>query len=96
MPKKDDKKKSKKGSVLEGDLKKEGIVAEENAFLEGEEHKETPEQLGEEMDLGEVDEDVYTEEGREKALEDDDISAEEEGFMEGAAGKGKQSPTHKH
>ena len=96
MPKKNDKVKEKKVSVLEGDLKKEGVVAEENSFLESEEHKETSEQLSEEMDLGEVDEDVYTEEGREKEVEDDEISAEEEGFMAGAEGKGRKKPAHHH
>ncbi len=88
--------KEKKVSVLSGDLKKEGVVAEENSFLDPEEHKETSEQLSEEMDLGEVDEDVYTEEGREKETEDDEISAEEEGFMAGAEGKGRKKPVHHH
>ena len=30
-----------------------------------------------------LEEDVYSEEGRESAVEDDEISAEEEGFMQG-------------
>ncbi len=36
-----------------------------------------------EEDAENLDEDIYTEEGRELAEEDDEISAEEAGFMEG-------------
>ncbi|MBI2140032.1 hypothetical protein HYU14_03850 [Candidatus Woesearchaeota archaeon] len=37
----------------------------------------------------EFDESVESEEGRESALEDDEISPEEEGFLEGAEGDGQ-------
>ena len=33
--------------------------------------------------------DVYSEEGREELVDDDEISPEEEGFMEGAEGDGQ-------
>jgi len=49
---------------------------------------ETKDEIEEEMNLLEKDEEVYSEEGREKLLEDDEISAEEEAFMQGAEGKG--------
>lgn len=46
-----------------------------------------PEKHGEdeadEMESGEKDEDIYDETGREIQREDDDISSEEEGFVEG-------------
>ena len=51
--------------------------------------EKTEEQVSEEMEHGEKNEDVYTEEGREKLVEDDEISPEEEGFMEGASGAGQ-------
>ncbi|MFQ5475190.1 MAG: hypothetical protein ACE5DM_05105 [Candidatus Nanoarchaeia archaeon] len=43
-----------------------------------------------EMETGDAEEDVYTEEGREQLVEDDEISTAEEGFMEGAEGLGQQ------
>ena len=51
--------------------------------------KETKDKQREDMDLGEKDEEVYTEVGREKLEEDDEISPSEEGFMEGAEDKGE-------
>ena len=39
--------------------------------------------------------DVYTEEGRESLVDDDEISAEEEGFMEGAEGGGQGAKCRK-
>jgi hypothetical protein len=36
-----------------------------------------------EMDMGEKDEEIYDETGRDKQLEDDEISGAEEGFVEG-------------
>jgi len=41
------------------------------------------------------DEDIYSEEGREKQVEDDEISPLEEGFMEGAEGGGKGAKCRK-
>lgn len=43
-----------------------------------------------EMEQGEREETVYDPEGREKLVEDGEISAEEEGFMEGAEDDGEQ------
>ncbi len=51
--------------------------------------EKTEEQISDEMDMGERNEDVYTEEGRENLVEDDEISPEEEGFMEGANASGQ-------
>ncbi len=55
------------------------------------EEDKRPEELEADMDMGKKDEDVYTEEGREKLVEDGEISPEEEGFMEGAEQKGEQA-----
>src|SRR3989338_9919873 len=41
------------------------------------------------IDLGDEDEDVYTEEGRKKLEENDEIAPWEEGLMEGASGIGQ-------
>ena len=43
-----------------------------------------------EMEAGEAEETVYDKEGREKLEEDDEISPEEAGFMEGAEDDGEQ------
>ena len=56
---------------------------------QGIEEEKTSEEKSEEMEHGEKNEDVYTEEGREKLVEDGEISPEEEGFMEGAAQAGQ-------
>ena len=40
------------------------------------------------MELGQNDKDLYTEEGRDEELENDEISAEEQAFMEGASDDG--------
>lgn len=52
-------------------------------------------EIREEMEIGERDEEVYDEEGREKLLENDEISPAEEGFMEGAEGGGKGAKCRK-
>ncbi len=51
--------------------------------------EESPEEKELAMELGEKDEDVYTAEGREELVEDDEVDSWEEGFMEGAEGRGK-------
>lgn len=51
--------------------------------------EESPEEKEMDMETGEKDEDVYTEGGREKLSEDDEVDAWEEGFMEGAEGRGE-------
>jgi hypothetical protein len=51
--------------------------------------EKTEEQISDEMEQGEKNEDVYSEEGREKLVEDGEISPEEEGFMEGANASGQ-------
>jgi len=62
------------------DEKEQVFPAEE----QGIEPEETSEEISEDMEHGEKDEDVYSEEGREKLVEDGEISPEEEGFMKGA------------
>ena len=51
--------------------------------------RKTSQQIKEEMDLGEADEDVYSEEGLEKLEADDELEPWEEGFMEGAKDAGQ-------
>jgi hypothetical protein len=48
----------------------------------------TSEELSEEMEHGERDEDLETDEGREKQVEEDEIEPWEEGFAEGASDEG--------
>ena len=45
--------------------------------------KKTREAIEEEMELGDKEEDIYTEEGAEVAEEDDSLTNDEEGFMKG-------------
>ena len=83
----------KKAKPLETDVdatvhtKEEDEVypAEEQGILED----ETSEEHELAMAVGDEDEDVYTEEGRKKLEEDDEIAPWEEGVMEGAAGLGQ-------
>lgn len=51
---------------------------------------ETTEEVEQQMDVGEKEEEVYSEEGREKLIEDAEIEDWEEGFMEGAEQRGEQ------
>jgi len=77
-------------TIFEGDLKKEGVVAEKDEFLESEEHKESSDEIETKMHTGEKEVDVYTEEGREELMEDDEVSPREEAFAEGATARGGQ------
>jgi len=45
--------------------------------------KKTKERIEEEIESGDKEEDIYTEEGAEVAEDDDSITNEEEGFMKG-------------
>ncbi len=54
---------------------------------EPEEHEESSDELEFEMETGEKEEDVYTEEGREKLVEGDEIDSWEAGFSEGETGE---------
>ncbi len=51
----------------------------------------TDEKIEQEMEQGKKAENVYSEEGREKLAADDEIAPFEEGFMEGAEGRGKKN-----
>lgn len=59
--------------------------AEEQGILP----KETEDEQGQAIGLGEEDEEVYSKKGRELLEEDDEIETWEEGFMEGAADAGQ-------
>ena len=56
---------------------------------QGIEPEKDSDEIKEEMEHGEKAEDVYSEEGREKLVEDGEIDPEEAGFMEGASGGGQ-------
>ncbi len=56
---------------------------------QGIEKDETSEEKKKKMEHGDEDEDVYSKEGREKLLEDDEIDPMEAGIMEGAAQAGQ-------
>ena len=77
-------------TIFEGDLKKEGVSAEKEEFLESEEHSESSDDVETKMHTGEKAVDVYSEEGREELLEEDEISPREEAFSEGATDRGSQ------
>ena len=61
----------------------EEISEEPMGFREHEEHEETPEEFEAKMHIGGAEVDMYTEEGREELMEDDEIADWEEGFAEG-------------
>jgi len=77
----------------ENNEKPKKIIPEDSKDFPAEEQgiipEKTEEQISEEMEHGEKNEDVYSEEGREKLVEDGEISPEEEGFMEGANDAGQ-------
>ncbi len=54
-----------------------------------EHHRETSGEMKEEMETGEIDEDLYTEEGREQQVEEDEVEPWEAGFTEGASEEGQ-------
>lgn len=56
---------------------------EKEGFKEPGEHSGTKEDYQEKIDEGGADADVYTEEGREELMEDDEVADWEEGFSEG-------------
>ncbi|MBD3309703.1 hypothetical protein GF351_00635 [Candidatus Woesearchaeota archaeon] len=66
-------------------------VEQEDATRAEDDTGMTSEQIEQEMEEGEKEEDVYSEEGREKLVEDDEIEPAEEGFMEGAEEKGEMA-----
>ena len=63
------------------------FVDEPEEFLETDEDVEVEVQI-EKIRVGDKEADVYTEEGREILTEDDEMEPWEEGFSEGAKGKG--------
>jgi len=67
-------------------------MAEErkDEFLDSEDHPSTThDEEREKISQGKKEGDVYSEEGREELSDGDEIAAWEEGFAEGAAGKGR-------
>lgn len=87
---------AKKGSIFEGDLEKEGIKkkkehSHDEILDEPDEHEESPGKLTQEMQTGEKESDVYSEEGRKELVSGGEIEEWEQGFSEGAEGRGGQA-----
>ncbi len=77
----------KKGSIFEKDKDSE-FVDEPEGFLESEEHSDAHAEHNIKISAGEQEADVYTVEGRDELTESDGIDTWEEGFSEGAEGRG--------
>ncbi len=75
----------KKKSKNNDDEKLEVYPDEEQGILK----EETADEKKAKMKVGEEDEDIYSEEGREEEVEEDEIQPWEEGFMKGASGPGQ-------
>jgi len=84
MPK-SSKSSAKKKSKDNDEEKVEFYPDEEQGILP----EETSDEKKAKMKVGEEDEDIYTEEGREEEVEEDEIEPWEEGFMQGASGAGQ-------
>ncbi len=61
----------------------EKIEEQPEGFREHEEHPETPDEFKTKMRVGGAEIDVYTEEGREELVEEDEVAGWEEGFARG-------------
>ncbi|RMD58635.1 hypothetical protein D6825_00185 [Candidatus Woesearchaeota archaeon] len=69
----------------------EEVVIDGHAFEEDFEHEASHDEQRIKVSIGEEEEDVYTVEGREEMLDDDEIKPWEEGFVEGAEHGGEQA-----
>ncbi|MBI4141662.1 hypothetical protein HY484_01930 [Candidatus Woesearchaeota archaeon] len=81
----------KKQTIFEGNLARHEIDAEPEEFLESEEHEGTHDEEELKIHTGQKEADIYTEEGREELTEDDEMEPWEEGFAEGATGRGQKA-----
>ena len=63
----------------------------EPALEQGIEKEKISEEIEKDMEQGKKEETVYSEEGREKLSEDDELQPSEQAFMEGAEGRGKKN-----
>ncbi|MCX8147172.1 MAG: hypothetical protein N3D84_01755 [Candidatus Woesearchaeota archaeon] len=77
------------------DIEDEEIDNPEEFIEDEDEMAGTREEKRQKMERGELDEDVYSYEGREKELEDDEIEPWEQGFMLGAKGPGQGAKCRK-
>ncbi len=82
----EEKEKEGEKSVLDGDLDKAGVDSEE-PFKEDKEQQENTEEKSRKDNMGDETADVYSEGGREDAVEHDEIEPWEEAFTEGAEGQ---------
>ena len=72
-------------------MAKKSTTKAEPSEEQGIEKPKTSEEIETEMEKGKKEETVYSEEGREKLAEDDEMEPFEQGFMEGAEGRGKKN-----
>lgn len=76
---------AEKESIAGKDPRDEDALPSKDQFIDNpEEHESTREQYEQEIETGEKNESIYTQEGREELLEDGEIAPWEEGFAEGA------------
>ncbi len=81
----------KKGSIFEKDKASEFVDEPEEFLDDPEEHVESHEDAELKIHIGDKEADVYTEEGREELTVDEgELAPWEEGFSEGAEGRGKE------
>ena len=86
MPKAVKKKRGQKSFQKKAKEEKLEVYADEE---QGILPKETADEKKAKMKAGEEDEDIYSEEGREEEVEEDEIEPWEAGFMKGASGTGQ-------
>ena len=78
--------------ALKKPVKKKSKARDEKVYPSDEQGilpKETSDEKKMKMKLGEEDEDIYSTEGQEEEVEEDEIEPWEAGFMEGASGAGQ-------
>lgn len=80
-------KKEDKESIFDESVEDASEVSEEEHFKEEGQEIADPTEVDIKVDIGEKDADVYTEEGRDELMENEEIEPWEEGFVEGAEGE---------
>ena len=65
------------------DADDEKVVEQPEGVSEHDEHTDTPEEIEHKMHVGDVEVDMYSTEGRDELMEDDEITELEQGFAEG-------------
>lgn len=79
-----------KGSIFEQEGSEEEFVDESNVILD-EDHSHSADEHAVKVAVGDEEQDVYTDEGRESLEEDGEIAPWEEGFSKGASQRGESA-----